>query len=101
MRALHDRIDRLTAMDWVDAAGLEWQIIDWRMEALREVRTRVPLGDPSADGRLFVPQGRDGPPRLYLFNRSSYHDTADRVLRDQLRFARPFSGELPRRGLGV
>ena len=67
-------------MEFVDAAGQSWEIVDFRTDVLRAKKKRVPLGTYDAEGRAFVPLGRAGTPMLCEFGRVAYRDLSRRTL---------------------
>lgn len=76
-------------MIWTDEQGRAWGIIDcWRPD-FDGPRKRLPLRSWKAEFRAFVPQGHESPVMIFAFGRIAYRETTDRILRDQLRFAKP------------
>lgn len=76
-------------MIWTDEEGKAWGIVDCWRPGLAGPRKRLPLGSTKAEFRAFVPHKREGPVMVFTFGRIAYHETADRFLRGQLRFAKP------------
>ena len=83
----------MDASIFTDAAGREWSVIDYRVIPSplgeRGRKKRVPLVDRRAEGRAFLPIGRDGPVMLHRFGLTPYHDVAPRTLQQQLDVAKP------------
>ena len=91
-------------MIWIDPSNRQWEIVDFVRPNLdpNGKAKRVPLGHHSAEGRSFTPVGWEGPTMLYDFGRIAYHETTDRILRQQLacsyRAGAPTSERLNPRG---
>ncbi len=77
---------------FTDVAGRAWEVIDYRIEprpGQRPVKRRVPLGDWKAEGRAFVPVGREGPVLLHHFGYTAYREPTPKTLNSQLDSAKP------------
>jgi len=73
---------------WTDSHGRAWHLYDFR--TLERKRRGVPIGDARAEGRAFVPV-EGGPVLVYSFGPVSYRQPLiDKLIEDQLRFAKPF-----------
>jgi hypothetical protein len=72
---------------WTDAQGRAWHLYDWRTVEGR--KCGLPMGDRRAESRAFVP-ANGGVVLVYHFGPVSYHEPlTDRLVQDQLRFAKP------------
>ena len=72
---------------WTDSRGREWHLYDWRSVEGR--KRGLPMGDWRAEARAFVP-ANGGLVLMYHFGPVSYHEPlTDRLIEDQLRFAKP------------
>lgn len=65
---------------FTDDAGHEWDVIDFKFAGDFKRKKRLPVGDRGADGRAFVPIGRDGPVMLHEFGTIAYRDLKPRTL---------------------
>ena len=78
---------------FTDAAGRAWSVIDYKVipspQGEHGKKRRVPLGDWNAEGRAFVPIGREEPVLLYRFGLTPYRDLTPRTLQQQLDLAKP------------
>lgn len=77
----------MTPFVFADSAGAAWEVIDF--VTVNGRKKRVPTGDHNADGRAFVPQGREAPVMVYRFGHVAYRTTEPKILEGQLRYAKP------------
>lgn len=73
---------------FTDDAGQVWDVTDYVTTANFK-KKRLPIGDFAADGRAFVPVGREGPVMIHRFGFTPYRDVDARTLRAQLELAKP------------
>lgn len=74
-------------MTYIDDSGAPWEIIDFRFgPPPRQRKKRLPIGDPSAEGRAFH---RPEETRIYWFGLIAYRDTKPKTLETQFAAAKP------------
>jgi hypothetical protein len=71
---------------FTDSTGRAWHVYDFRIVNGR--KRAVPINDPRAEKRAFVP-ATGGTVLIHEFGLVSYHSTANKLIEDQLRFAKP------------
>lgn len=82
-------------LDYTDRAGARWTVIDYRNADVGGKRKRVPISNWRADGRAFIPAGREAQVRLHEFGLTAYRWADAKTLERQLEVARAVGSGTP------
>lgn len=84
--------DVFPSIAFTDRDGHRWTVVEYKMENGKRKRVpfrHLPMGDPSAQGRAFIPADDVGVVLLYRFETFAHRNIEPRTLQQQLDAAHP------------